>query len=71
MFPTEVTFCATGIFFLESSQLLSVTSVSMQPNLMAKASISLLMGAAWLGILRKFLESWVNVQDLTSQSQMG
>lgn len=40
-----VTFCATGIFFLESSQLLSVTSVSMQPNLMAKASISLLMGA--------------------------
>ena len=49
MLPTEVTFCATGIFFLESSQLLPVTSVSMQPNLMAKASICLLMGAAWLG----------------------
>eukprot|EP00435_Cladocopium_sp_Y103_P015041 s2347_g3.t1 len=40
-----VTLCASGIFFLESSQLLSVTAVSMQPSLMAKASICLLMGA--------------------------
>eukprot|EP00434_Breviolum_minutum_P023915 symbB.v1.2.021105.t1/scaffold1717.1/size104954/8 len=40
-----VTFCASGIFFLEMFDLVSVTSISMQPSLVAKGSICLLMGA--------------------------
>lgn len=43
----KVTFCASGIFFLEMFDLVSVTSISMQPSLVSKGSICLLMGEAW------------------------
>eukprot|EP00913_Durusdinium_trenchii_P029840 g27963.t1 len=43
-----VMFCAGGLFLMESFELISITAISMQPNVLAKGSICLLMGEPWM-----------------------